>query len=271
MNIPHLANQKYGSHPDHGPVDHASIPVNSGAAAFTDVQSLSIALIDDYRFSQECLVSAFSGLNPKILVKPFDSVGSAVASANKDIDVVVIYTHVVTMSDATLISNIVHLVDAFPGIPLVVMSDAHDAEQAKAIRDTLKNAPHGLIATRKTGLSLAVAALLFVKAGGTFAPVEVLVGNPSERALPAPPPDRNAQFTARQVAVLDHMARGNANKIIAHELQMSESTVKVHVRNIMRKVGATNRTQAVYKALATNSSNGGNTRTPFNPEQQNHR
>jgi DNA-binding NarL/FixJ family response regulator len=29
---------------------------------------------------------------------------------------------------------------------------------------------------------------------------------------------------------------------------MSESTVKVHVRNIMRKVGATNRTQAVYKA-----------------------
>ncbi len=29
---------------------------------------------------------------------------------------------------------------------------------------------------------------------------------------------------------------------------MSESTVKVHVRNIMRKMGATNRTQAVYKA-----------------------
>jgi DNA-binding NarL/FixJ family response regulator len=40
---------------------------------------------------------------------------------------------------------------------------------------------------------------------------------------------------------------GKANKIIAHELGMCEGTVKVHVRNIMRKVGATNRTQAAFK------------------------
>ncbi len=50
------------------------------------------------------------------------------------------------------------------------------------------------------------------------------------------------------MAVLSHLQQGKANKIIAHELSMSESTVKVHVRNIMRKVGATNRTQAAYKA-----------------------
>ncbi len=44
------------------------------------------------------------------------------------------------------------------------------------------------------------------------------------------------------------MQLGNANKVIAYQMNMSESTVKVHVRNIMRKVGATNRTQAVYLA-----------------------
>ncbi len=48
--------------------------------------------------------------------------------------------------------------------------------------------------------------------------------------------------------VFRHLKQGKANKIIAHELGMSESTVKVHVRNIMRKMGATNRTQAAYKA-----------------------
>jgi DNA-binding NarL/FixJ family response regulator len=48
--------------------------------------------------------------------------------------------------------------------------------------------------------------------------------------------------------VLTHLRQGKANKIIAYELGMKESTVKVHVRNIMRKMGATNRTQAVYKA-----------------------
>ena len=37
-----------------------------------------------------------------------------------------------------------------------------------------------------------------------------------------------------------------ANKLIAYELNMCESTVKVHVRNIMKKLQATNRTQVAY-------------------------
>jgi DNA-binding NarL/FixJ family response regulator len=56
-------------------------------------------------------------------------------------------------------------------------------------------------------------------------------------------------LTARQKAVLAQLQQGKANKIIAHELGMSESTAKVHIRNIMRKMGATNRTQAAFNAL----------------------
>jgi DNA-binding NarL/FixJ family response regulator len=37
-----------------------------------------------------------------------------------------------------------------------------------------------------------------------------------------------------------------ANKLIAYELNMCESTVKVHIRNIMKKLNATNRTQVAY-------------------------
>jgi DNA-binding NarL/FixJ family response regulator len=37
-----------------------------------------------------------------------------------------------------------------------------------------------------------------------------------------------------------------ANKLIAYELNMCENTVKVHVRNLMKKMHATNRTQVVY-------------------------
>ena len=40
---------------------------------------------------------------------------------------------------------------------------------------------------------------------------------------------------------------GKPNKIIAYELNMQESTVKVHVRNVMRKLKARNRTEVVYK------------------------
>jgi DNA-binding NarL/FixJ family response regulator len=65
---------------------------------------------------------------------------------------------------------------------------------------------------------------------------------------------KQIDLTSRQINVLARLRQGKANKIIAHELQMSESTVKVHVRNIMRKMGATNRTQAVYNARQLDES-----------------
>jgi DNA-binding NarL/FixJ family response regulator len=54
---------------------------------------------------------------------------------------------------------------------------------------------------------------------------------------------RNRSLTARQRAVLELLSRGDTNKVIARRLGMTEGTVKVHVRQIMRKLGVTNRTQ----------------------------
>ena len=78
--------------------------------------------------------------------------------------------------------------------------------------------------------------------------VDLMLANKPDFERTLPDTVRQNPLTSRQMVVLAHLQRGSANKIIAHELDMSESTVKVHVRNIMRKVGATNRTQAVYKA-----------------------
>ncbi|MBL4893545.1 MAG: response regulator transcription factor [Emcibacter sp.] len=52
-------------------------------------------------------------------------------------------------------------------------------------------------------------------------------------------------LTPRQLAVLDLLAEGKANKIIAYELHISEITVKAHVSAILRKLGVSNRLQAV--------------------------
>jgi DNA-binding NarL/FixJ family response regulator len=54
------------------------------------------------------------------------------------------------------------------------------------------------------------------------------------------------QFTARQLAVARVLRRGAANKTIAYALNLRESTVKVHVRQIFKKLTATNRTQAAF-------------------------
>jgi DNA-binding NarL/FixJ family response regulator len=52
-------------------------------------------------------------------------------------------------------------------------------------------------------------------------------------------------LTPREVEVLRHLAGGNRNKDIGELLFISEETVKVHIKHIMEKLGATDRTQAV--------------------------
>jgi DNA-binding NarL/FixJ family response regulator len=56
-------------------------------------------------------------------------------------------------------------------------------------------------------------------------------------------------LTSREIDVLRHVAGGNRNRDIAELLFISEETVKVHVKHIMEKLGASDRTQAVAIAV----------------------
>ena len=57
------------------------------------------------------------------------------------------------------------------------------------------------------------------------------------------------QLTAREIEVLRLIASGNANKIVADHLSITEETVKAHVKNILSKLDANDRTHAVTIAL----------------------
>ena len=127
------------------------------------------------------------------------------------------------------------------GAPVVVLADGESADR---ILEALERGARGYIPS-SVSLEVAVKATLLVWAGGTFVPASSLIGLPgsTEGARMAA---GAGGFTPRQLAVLRHLRQGKANKIIAHELQMSESTVKVHVRNIMQKLKATNRTEVAF-------------------------
>ena len=57
------------------------------------------------------------------------------------------------------------------------------------------------------------------------------------------------RLTAREIQVLNELAGGNRNQDIAKRLGISEETVKAHVKHILEKLGATDRTQAVTIAI----------------------
>ena len=65
---------------------------------------------------------------------------------------------------------------------------------------------------------------------------------------PSPQPDYE-QLSAREREILVSLARGASNKEIAREFDLAESTVKIHVQNILRKLGLHSRVQAAVYAV----------------------
>jgi two-component system nitrate/nitrite response regulator NarL len=59
-----------------------------------------------------------------------------------------------------------------------------------------------------------------------------------------------ANLSGREVQIMQSLIRGEANKIIARKMDISEATVKVHVKSILRKVGVMNRTQAAIWGMS---------------------
>lgn len=55
-------------------------------------------------------------------------------------------------------------------------------------------------------------------------------------------------LSRRERLIIEHLMEGHANKVIALHLRIAEATVKAHVKNILKKIGATNRTQAAMWA-----------------------
>jgi len=67
---------------------------------------------------------------------------------------------------------------------------------------------------------------------------------------PTVPKGRLAKLTDRETQVLTSVSEGKQNKIIAAELALSEHTVKLHIHNVISKLGVNNRTEAAICFLA---------------------
>ena len=98
-----------------------------------------------------------------------------------------------------------------------------------------------------------VQGIRLVLMGGTALPIPVATAGTPPVPAPAAPvrsPSRFSAdlFTPKELEVLGSLASGRPNKLIAHELMICETTFKVHLRHIFRKLGTTNRTHAALLA-----------------------
>jgi DNA-binding NarL/FixJ family response regulator len=144
-------------------------------------------------------------------------------------------------------SNNEHLLPlkkVLPIAPVIIFSDFDSYDSICAAFDF---GVRGYIPTATTTPETAVEIMYLVKSGGTFVPPSGLSLRKSG-LLQTRDPVTGQQFTPRETAVLELLKLGKTNKIIAYDLQISESSVKSHIRNIMNKLNATNRTEVACRA-----------------------
>jgi DNA-binding NarL/FixJ family response regulator len=130
-----------------------------------------------------------------------------------------------------------------PSLPTIVLCSKYNFEVMRAV---IAYGAKGYI-PMTMGFEIAVEAVRFVLAGGTYVPAEYVLSAIPSGVTPSRPPTSGA-ITSRELAVVRAIHQGKPNKIIAYELNMCESTVKVHVRHIMKKLRAKNRTDVAIKA-----------------------
>ncbi len=129
------------------------------------------------------------------------------------------------------------------GVPLTVLSDT---DEFNHVGNSLRQGVRGHIPAATT-LDVVVKAMQLVLVGGIYTPASNFLGEQSSVAKVGSR-EKKWALTERQNDVLDRVRQGKATKVIARELNISEHTVKVHLRTVMKKLGAKNRTEAAIRA-----------------------
>jgi DNA-binding NarL/FixJ family response regulator len=142
-------------------------------------------------------------------------------------------------------------------VPLVFLSDR---DESADVIEAFQVGASGFLPTSMDP-AVALRALTFILHGGTFFPAVALLARsqdpgsdryirPLKRSGGSDETGNNDDdLTNRQRDVANLLRQGLSNKLIARQLDTTEATVKMHVRQIMRKLGASNRTQAALLAL----------------------
>jgi two-component system nitrate/nitrite response regulator NarP len=158
------------------------------------------------------------------------------------IDVVLLASQ---MGDGSAISTVRHMAQVNRGGAVIVLNGDGDSVMIPRL---LEAGARGVIQTTMSFRSVPNAIRL-VHSGEIFAPVDV---NRQRAALQQPqrtgPTDAGGRLADQDVAILRRISKGMKNKEIAWELNLKEVSVKLHVRNMCRDLGAKNRTHAVVLA-----------------------
>ncbi|MCG8668407.1 MAG: response regulator transcription factor [Pseudomonadales bacterium] len=224
---------------------------------------MDVLLVDDHALFRDGLALLLSQHDSETQVHTCTTVAEALkyAEDHEDLDLALLDYN---LPDGNGLALLKELKGILPATPIAMLSGEEDPT---LIQNSLNAGASGFI-TKTSTSDVMLSAVSLIMNGGMYIPPAILaqqapVAQPAvtsagieptnitaDNASPnmAPQSRQDYQLTERQKDVLREMVKGLSNKEIAKELNMSPSTVKVHVAAILRELEVKNRTQVVALA-----------------------
>ena len=198
-----------------------------------------ILIVEDHPLYRAALVGALTSACPGIKLLEAGDVATMLAHLETEPKPDLLLLDL-NLPGAFGFSALAHLRGAHPEVPVVVISATDDPA---TVHKALALGAHGFISKSCAAPELARGVLTALD--GNVVVLPSLHGVPVQDPISQDVANRIAQLTPQQFRVLGMLCAGRINKQIAHELSVTEATVKAHMTAIMRKLGVGNRTQAV--------------------------
>jgi DNA-binding NarL/FixJ family response regulator len=201
-----------------------------------------ILIADDHPLFRDALRRAVAQILPQAQLVEADDVPALLeqAQANPRADLLLLDLN---MPGAHGFSALVHLRAQYPQLPVLMVSAR---EEPAVMRRALDHGAAGFVPKSADAETLA-RAVAQVLDGDRWIP-EAAASAPGVSSNEHDVASRLRDLTPQQFRVLQMLGDGMLNKQIAYELGVSEATVKAHMTAVLRKLGASNRTQAVLIA-----------------------
>ena len=216
-----------------------------------------LLVVDDHTLFRRGLVALLAGDRTLAVAGEASDAGEAVRQAAAlQPDVILLDNH---LPGVTGIQALPGLKEAAPRARIILLTVSEDEQDLQA---ALRGGAHGYLLKTIEGDLLAQAVHRAMRGEPVISPEltgKLVSAFQTSAATPLPAPaDRDplAQLSAREQQVLEQIALGASNKEIARTLQIAETTVKIHVQHILRKLDLTSRVQAAVFAAGAVRAHG---------------
>ncbi len=209
----------------------------------------TILIADDHPLFRAALREVIDGMSGEHEILEAGTLDEArqivIEEPDQDLDLILLDLQ---MPGSNGYSGLIELRNIAPSVPIVVVSAATSRD---VIHDSITYGALGFIPKSlskdeiREGMERVISGGLYIPSEGTGTDScsGIRGGGVLERG-----DERHPALTQGELRVLELLAKGKSNKIIAYELGIRESTVKAHITAILRKLKVHSRTQAVLAA-----------------------